>query len=368
MSAVGSSLAVWGFDGDKKSSGKDNQVPVRVVKAEVADLELKAQRRGELDADAAELSAKSGGYLVELSVGIGDLVKEGDVLAQVEPTQANHAISEARADAMAAQADKKRVAAELAAAETEHERGKKASDKGLISEKEALELKHRVEVAEAQADAARARIGQASARVDLLRDRLKDTSLIAPFDGAVAARYIDPGSIVQPGTAVLRLVKKGPLRVRFRIPERDLGLVRVDMPLYVTTQATGEERYRGKLTRIAAEVSRLDRTVAVEGALGAETPALRPGMYAEVTLELGRLQAAVVVPSVSLVEKLEASGDKTFGVFVVDGEAARWTPVTVKGAAGDRTAVGGLAAGAEVVVLGHDTLRDGAAVRVTGAP
>jgi RND family efflux transporter MFP subunit len=269
---------------------------------------------------------------------------------------------------MAAQADRKRIAAELAAAEAENERAQKAFAKQLISEKDALEAKYKMEALRAQSEAAQARQSQVGARVQLSQDKLSDTSLTAPFDGAVAARYVDPGSIVQPGTAVLRLVKNGPLRVRFRIPERELNLVRVDMPFEVTTQATGDKHFRGKLTRIAAEVSRTDRTVAVEGVLAKETPLLRPGMYSEVSLDLGRLDAAVVIPSGSILEQVGADGHKRVGVFVVVDDKARWTPISVKGASGDRSAVDTLSAGARVVVLGHDNLRDGAPVRISTAP
>jgi membrane fusion protein (multidrug efflux system)/multidrug efflux system membrane fusion protein len=294
-------FSLWGqAEGAGPKSGMNAEVPVRVAPAAVEDLELRAARRGELDADAAELSARSGGYLTTLSVRIGDEVKKGALLAQVEPTQAHHAISEALADAAAARAEKKRIAAELAAAEVEHERGKKALEKALISAKEALALESRVAVLRAQLEAQKARESQVSARVDLLRERLSDTSLTAPFDGAVAARYVDEGSMVQPGKAILRLVKKGPLTVRFRIPEREIGLVRVGMEFEVTTQATGAKRFAGRLVRIAAELSRVDRTVAVEGVLAEETPLLRPGMYASVTLELGELENAVVVPSGSV--------------------------------------------------------------------
>src|SRR5262245_8207395 len=369
VGALAAAISIWvGLASAKPKSSKDKEVPVRVSEAVVTDLPLRAVRRGELDADAAELAAKSGGYLVALTVGIGDQVKAGDILAQVEPDQAHHAISEAHADAMAAQAEKKRIAAELAAAEAENERAQKAFAKQLISEKDALDAKYKMEALRAQSEAAQARQSQVGARVQISQDRLSDTSLTAPFDGAVAARYVDPGSIVQPGTAVLRLVKNGPLRVRFRIPERELNLVRVDMPFEVTTQATGDKHFRGKLTRIAAEVSRVDRTVAVEGILADETPLLRPGMYSEVSLDLGQLDDAVVVPSGSIIEQVGTDGQKQVGVFVVVDDKAKWTPISVKGVSGDRSAVDTLSAGARVVVLGHDSLRDGAPVRISEAP
>src|SRR5690606_1689702 len=98
------------------------------------------------------------------------------------------------------------------------------------------------------------------ARAGVQREQRRDTAVIAPFDGAVAERYVDQGSIVAPGTPVLRLIRSGPPRVRFRLAERDLALVDVGMSFSVTTQATGDTAFAGKVTRISAEVSRVDRT------------------------------------------------------------------------------------------------------------
>jgi RND family efflux transporter MFP subunit len=361
-------LAVLLTGGDEAADPKktgDKPVPVRVEEAKLADLALRANYRGELDADVAELAAQATGYLVELKVAIGDQVKEGDILGQIEPTQAERDIAEAQAQVMAAMAARKRNAAQLAAAEIERDRGKQALEKQLISEKEAVALAAQVTVLEAESDAVDAQVLQAQARVASLRERLRDTRLVAPFDGAVAERHVDPGTVVQPGAAILRLVRTGPLRVRFRVPERDLGSIEAGMTFEVTTQATREELFEGDVVRIGAEVSRLDRTVAVEGLLKGETPKLRPGMYAEVTITLGRLEDAVVVPSASIVEQIQRDGGTQAGVFVVKDGVARWTAVKVRGASGDRTAVDSIEAGASIVTLGQNALRDGAQVRLT---
>src|SRR5690606_15262606 len=142
-----------------------------------------------------------------------------------------------------------------------------------------------------------------------------------------------------PGTRVLRLVRRGPLRVRVRVPERDLGRIAVGKELTVTTQATGDRAFPGKVERIAAEVSRLDRTVAVDGVLDAETPELRPGMYAVVSLVLGELVNATVVPSEAIVERAEA--DRKQGVFVFDGGKAVFRALVVEGEADGLSAVTG---------------------------
>lgn len=365
--AVAATILGGGSD-NAAGKGGSKPVPVRVEPAARTDLTLRANFRGELDADVAELAAQATGYLRDLNVSIGDAVKKDDVLGQVEPTQAERDIAEAQAEVLGAMAAKKKNAAQLTAAEKELERGKGQLESGLISEKDHTQLKANYEVLQAESDAVAAQVVQAQARVSSLRQRLSDTRLIAPFDGAVAERYVDPGTVVQPGKSILRLVKTGPLRVRFRVPERDVSRIRTGMRFSLVTQATAAERFTGEVVRIGAEISRLDRNVAVEGLLEKETPKLRPGMYADVTIKLGELEKAVVIPSLSIVEQHKPDGSTQSGVFVVRDDKAHWTAVSVRGVSGDKSAVDVIEPGDSIVTLGQNSLRDGAAVHVSEGP
>lgn len=359
--------ATGAFGGDTKPASeraKPKSTPVRVASVTRESLTLSARHPGELDAEIAELAAEVNGRLVSVSVDIGDRVKQGDVLARIDVGPAQREVAEARASVKTAEASRKRAAAELKNARVELERGKLLHKEQIISGQQLDEMKSRVEVLEAQIDATDAQHQQARARVSTLTTALRDANLKAPFDGAVAERYLDPGALVAPARTILRLVKSGPLRVRFRVPERDLGRITQGMKIDVVTHATGAKKFPGKVARIGAEVSRTDRTAIVEGVLDAETDVLRPGMYAEVQLELGTLTDTQVVPSAAIVELALKEGAPDTGVFVVDGETARWTPVTVRGKSGDRTAVDGLIPGAKVVTLGQDGLKDGARVHV----
>jgi membrane fusion protein (multidrug efflux system) len=136
------------------------------------------------------------------------------------------------------------------------------------------------------------------------------------------------------------------------------------MEFGLTTQATAEHRFDGAVTRLSAEVSRQDRAAAVEGILGAETPALRPGMYAKVALILGELREVVLVPSSAIHEKPGDGRAPVSGVFKVEAGRAVFRRVTLLGEADGTTAVRGLDTSARVITLGHENLKDGAPVRI----
>lgn len=237
MSLVAIGLALVGtgvFRGKAEAEPKQVRgVLVTLGKAEQRTLTLTARHRGELDTEVAELSAQATGRLAGVDVDIGDDVKQGQVLARVDASQSQRQISEAQAQVKSAEASKRRAAASLAGARLELERGKRLHQEKLMSQQEYDALESRLNVLAAEEDAADAQGGQARARVSLLQQQAKETKIVAPFHGAVAERFLDPGSLVQPGVKVLRVVKSGPLRVRFRVPERDLGRITRGMPVQV---------------------------------------------------------------------------------------------------------------------------------------
>jgi RND family efflux transporter MFP subunit len=354
----------------KSSAGATEQrqrpsaIPVRAARAQRGDLVLNAHYTGELDAQVAELASQVTGRLDSVKVDIGDRVKKGQLLARIDASMAGRQLAEAHAQTKAARAAESRAEADLDAARVELARGKSLAQSGLVSQKTLDELEARTQALEAEAERAQAQREQSIARVGVLGQTLLETRIKAPFDGAVAERFLDPGALTQPGTRIVRLVRSGPLRVRFRAPERDLGRLTLGMPLAVTTQATGERRFEAKVTRVSAEVSRIDRSAVVEGMLEGEVPALRPGMYAEVDVTLGNLKGVVLVPSEALLEKKSEGKARTYRVVVVEGQTARSQVVRILGSGADTTAVEGITEGAVVVTMGQDTLRDGQQVRV----
>jgi membrane fusion protein, multidrug efflux system len=366
--AVGLWLSGGGDAGGRAAPERkgDAAVAVRTAAAQRETLELDARYTGELDADAAEIAAREGGLLESVRVRIGDRVKKGDVLARVETAQLVRQVAEVQAQRRSALASAERVQAELALARSQLERTEPLLADQLASAQEVDALRSRVAALTAERAIAEAEAEQAQARHALLAQQISDARMIAPFDGAVAERYLDPGTVVQPGQSVLRLVRDGPLRVRFRVPERELGRVREGLPFELTTRATGQERFAGRVERISAAISREDRSAAVEGVLQDEVPALRPGMYAEISLRLGTLEGAITVPGQAVLERAGEAGVLGSGVFVVDGGAARWTKVRVVGRSGERVAVEGLQAGAQVITMGHERIRDGTSVLSAG--
>lgn len=356
-------LAACGDRAASRPQQGPRPTPVRAAAVVVGDLPLRSSYPGELVADAVDLAPPAPGRVAAVHVEVGDRVPAGKVVAQMDPAVVRQQLLQAQAQVRGAQAAEAQVDARIAAARAELDRKAPLASRQLVSAQEMAEVEAELHALEAQRAGARATFEQGRATAAALREQLSDLALAAPFDAIVASRMLEPGATATATTPVVRLVRAGPLEVRFRVPERDAAVVRPSLPLAVRTQATGDEAFAGRVLRVAGEVNRADRSLLVEGVLDAEHPVLRAGMFATVELTRDTLAGATLVPSSAL---LQRQGEA--GVFVADGSVARWRPVRVRGENDGRTAVeGDLAAGVQVLVFGHDDLADGAPIAVAGA-
>ena len=131
---------------------------------------------------------------------------------------------------------------------------------------------------------------------------------------------------------------------------------------------TGARSFAGTVLRVAGEVSRSDRTVTVEAGMIESDVILRPGMYAEVVVRVREIVDTLVVPGAAILERVSMDGIRSDGIFVADGELARWVPVQVSGRSGNLAAIqAALEGGERVLTLGHSELEDGGRIRVVGA-
>lgn len=360
----------------KKNSGP-RATPVTVAPVAQGSITERGRYPGELDADAADVAAFYAGRLIDVKVRVGDTVKKGDVVAELDPVDAREQIAQARAQAKAAVAEEQRARVERDAAIAEANRLEPLARDQLISALEIDKQRARANALKASVDAASAGGAEAQARVRLLEKRLVESVVRAPFAGRIAERYVDPGAIVAAGARLVRVVEVSPLRVRFEVPENDVAGLTVGTPLRVVTQARTAEGSRAapadpatgvlaKVSGIASEISRTRRVAAVEALVENPPPGWLPGMYAEAIVDRRTIDQALIVPAQAVLSRLQPTGAVATGVFVADADVARWVPVKTIARDGDRIGVeGALGPDARVLIAGHVDLTDGSKLKVS---
>jgi HlyD family secretion protein len=254
---------------------------------------------GNIDVRQVNLSFKVDGRIETLAVDEGDTVKEGQVLATLDKRYFCDELRLARArrdnsaanlarlehgsrpeEIVQARAQLGQQQAMLELARGNLKRSEELISSGGISKEEADQRRQSVKSSEANVkyaqealrlaeigprqediDAARAMLDQQEAMLVQSQRRLTDSDLIAPRDGTILTRARERGAIVQPGETVFTLTLASPVWVRTYVNERDLGLIRPDMPAQVTTDSDPARPYSARVGFISPTAEFTPKTV-----------------------------------------------------------------------------------------------------------
>ena len=289
----------------------------------------------------------SGLRLAEVNTHVGDVVRRGQLLAQLSSDSVKVELAQSRAGAAEAQAN-------LAEAQANAERARQLLSSGMISSSQGQQAL----TAEATA---RARLEAAQARVHADELRLSQTRIVASDDGIISARLATAGAMVQPGQELFRLIRKGRLEWRAEVTADELARLAPGMAVRVT--ATGVAPVNGKVRTVAPTVDPLTRNGLVYVDIAA-APGVRAGMFARGEFQLGH-SVAVSLPQAAV---LLRDGFSYVYPVGADNRVARIKVQTGR-RLGDRIEVlSGLDANARVVASGAGFLSEGDLVRVVAAP
>ncbi|MGE5865457.1 MAG: efflux RND transporter periplasmic adaptor subunit [Rhizobacter sp.] len=301
----------------------------------------------------SRLGFRVGGKIVRRAVNVGDAVKPGQLLAQLDPEDLKLGQDAARAALVAAQAN-------LDQTEADYKRFKELRDQGFIS---SAELERR----DTALKAARAQFDQARAQSSVQGNQAAYAALVADVAGVVTGVEAEPGMVVAAGAPVIRLAHDGPRDVVFSVPEDKVGVVKslAAQPGNLKVRPWGSEAapFPVKLREVAASADPVTRTFLVKADLGdsREARALRLGQTATVVAETRKTEGVTKLPLSALREDKGRSS-----VWLLDPQTmtVKSHAVEVAGAEGNEAVVtSGLAPGMVVVTAGVHVLNPGQKVK-----
>jgi membrane fusion protein, multidrug efflux system len=336
--------------------------------------------------DETTLSVKVPGRLQTIAVDLGSVVRQGQLIAQVEPRdyelqlkQAEALLGQARARlGLSLQGDDdkieldqtslvKEAKARLDEARKNRDRIESLAAQGILSQSERETADASYEVAAnryrdalEEANNRRAQLVQRRVEVDIARKQLADTAIQAPFDGAVQERRASQGEYLTAGSPVATVVRMDPLRMRVEVPEVAAAAVRIGQNVRLALDGDPSP-HKGTINRVSPGITRDSHMLVVE----ADVPndgSLRPGSFARAEIITKEDDRGLCVP---------ASAITTFAgiekVFVVEKGKVVEKPVTTGRRGGDWVEIViGLKTG-EVVVLDPGNLQTGQAVTTAGS-
>ncbi|WP_373924713.1 efflux RND transporter periplasmic adaptor subunit [Duganella sp. CY15W] len=323
--------------------------PVRAMSLVSSDVDVNAEFSGEVRARVeSRLGFRVGGKIVSRKVDVGTLVKQGQVLMQLDPLDLQLSQAQALANLRAAETNRDLAKAELA-------RYQELRSKSFVSQAVLDSKDSTYKAAQASVDAAQAGYRGQSNQAGY-------ASLLSDVDGVVTSVDAEVGQVVSPGTPVVRVAKAGEKEIVIGIPEDKVDTLRRVPDVQVRLWADPKNPVAGKIREISPVADPSTRTYTVKVSIPDSLAEAKLGMTAVVQFASKTPVPQIKVPLTALFYEKSATS-----VWVVESGAVKLIPVQIGGVAGNEIVLaGGVKPGQTVVTAGVNLLKPGQKVKILG--
>jgi membrane fusion protein, multidrug efflux system len=358
--------------------GAAKAVTVDVVKEE--SVKRSVELVGTLAAvDQVTISSEADGKVSRILADLGDRVKAGQPLIQVDREKQQYNFDQQRASLERALAqlgapdaqhlpepektpDVQKASADLAQAKQSYERANALFKRTLVPQQTLDDAATTLQSKQASYDLSlqnaknlRASIQASEASMKLADRQLRDTDIRAPFDGIVEKRLVNLGELVKTQMPVMAIVRVDPLKVIAEIPEKMAPWIKEGQPVQLHVDAYPERTFIGKVSRISPAVNTATRAFPFEALVPNQDATLKPGTFARVHIESGKVDTVMTLPHAVLQYRYGVNR-----VYVVEGDKLTVHELKVGDRLGDRIEiVSGVKAGDRVAASDIDKLVDG---------
>ncbi|HEY2843515.1 MAG TPA: efflux RND transporter periplasmic adaptor subunit [Bryobacteraceae bacterium] len=319
----------------------------------------------------APILARADGYLKSRSVDIGDHVRAGQTLAEIDAPELDQQLRQAEAADEQAQASIEQAQAGVAQGTANRDLARVTADRwktlvaqGVVSRQENDQYQAQliaqdanVQALQKAVSAQRSNLAASKANLARLQEVQGYRVVKAPFDGVITVRNVDIGTLVSTGATLLyRIAQTGTLRSYVNVPQTNANSIHVGQPAQLTVSNFPGRRFHGAVTRTASVLDPTSRTMLVEVDIPNADGALFPGMYAEVDLGGSLQNPPLEVPAQALI--IRSDGAQV--AVLREGGIVHLQKVAVGRDYGDRVEIlQGVDEGATILAVPGDAAREG---------
>ena len=392
-----------------------NSIPnVTVVQAQQASASSDLQLPGDVEAiQVATISAQTTGYLRQFHVDIGDRVRAGQLLAEIDTPQVDQQLQQARANVAQAVASLGQAEANLNQAVTNmeyarvtYERNKYLAQQHVVSDQIRDQMKAAYDVAKATVDAMQANINAAKATIASNEANVRSLKALqgfqkvfSPFAGVITARNVEVGSLINPGNSsnlstttgttassatipgsgttpkgtnapatgggLFQIARIDTLRIFISVPQTFASTVKSGQTANISFRELPQKTFTGRVVRTTSALDPGSRTLLTEVHTSNSDYQLLPGMYATVNFGVQSPDPPVRIPATALI----IGADGTQVAVVTSDQKVHYQKVVIGRDYGNELdIISGLEPGATVIVNVADGLQEGAQVHTQPAP
>jgi RND family efflux transporter MFP subunit len=311
--------------------------------------------------EAANIFARTNGYIEKRYVDIGDRVKAGALLADITAPELDHQIAQAQATLAQNRATLQQTQASRDLAQVTNARDSKLVTQGWLTLQQGDNDRLTLQAQQAAVGVAQANIAAQEAQVRVLQQEKAYQRVVAPFDGVITQRHIDNGSLVTSGsTFMYTLMHPDVIRTEVFVPQDEAFGIGPGVDAVVRVPEIPDRSFPGKVTRIATALHPGSRTLLTEIDVPNPDGALNPGIYCTVELFIPRKTPSMVIPADAVV--FDQNG---LHVAVVENGTVHLQKITIARDFGTEVEVhDGVKPGDQVILNPMIDLAEGAKVTV----
>jgi HlyD family secretion protein len=279
----------------------------RTAQVERGDIRVSISSTGALSAiSTVVVGSEISGRVTEVLVDFNDRVREGQVLARLDPSTFEAQIAQGNAAINSAQANAAQAAAALRNAEADYRRKAELGRQQLVARSEVDLARANLEQARAQLNASRAQVAQQQAGTRTTRLNLGRTEIRSPVDGVVLTRTIEPGQTVAASLQAPELFKLAEdlskMQIELAVDEADIGQVKVGQRATFTVDAFPERRFVGEVAQVRLSATTTNNVVTYPVVIAVDNRdgVLLPGMTANAEIVVSQKENVLRVPNSAL--------------------------------------------------------------------
>lgn len=342
---------------------KDVLPKVKVALVRRGDIAVPIFATGTIYPDReSKIGPKISGTLSSVHVDEGHEVRDGQVLAELEQENILIARRQCEASVTVAEAQLKEAEVQERNLRKEKERLANLYEKKVISRQRYDDIETAHSMAVTRLEVLRAQIVSCQENLAMAEQKLRDSTILAPFSGIIVKRLVNPGEYIttMPPTVLFVIMNIDKVRTEVGLPEMHLARVAIGNPVEITVDTYPGVRFSGKVSTINPLVDPVSRAFTVKIEIPNRSHRLKAGMFARVKLYPRIHKNSLIVPFKSVVR----TGGET-AVYVLNGDRVSLRPVTV-GITDEREieVIDGLKQGEEIIIEGHYGMGDNTRVQV----
>src|SRR6201989_1116114 len=252
--------------------------------------------------EAANIFARTSGYIEKRYVDIGDRVKAGALLADITAPELDHQIAQAKATLAQDQATLQQTQASRDLADITNGRDRRLVKQGWLTLQQGDNDRLTLRAQQAAVAVAQSNIAAQEAQIRILEQEKAYQRVVAPFDGVITQRNIDNGSLVTSGsTFMFTLMHPDVIRTQVFVPQDEAFGLGPGVDAVIRVPEIPDRTFPGKVTRIASALQPGSRTLLTEIDVPNPDGALSPGIYCTVELLIPRKTPSMIIPSDAVV-------------------------------------------------------------------